>query len=342
MRQPLVSILTPGYNCARFVHRLLDSILAQTWSAIEFIFVDNGSTDGTRDAVLAYKERLERREIAFLYVHKEHGVVASALNAGLRHVRGKYLCWPDSDDFLTPDSIEKRALFLEAHPDYDLVTAEAWVVDESAPEKPVGMNTGLNPNRFDQNHFVQCVMINTCFNPVTHMGRMSAFDEANPTRTIYEHPKEPSGQNFQMLAPLLYKRNRAFLPEPLGYRVNRHDSVMHSQRTARIKNEYQDASLAIIIHTLDAIDMPEDERALYKLLAEKSIALGRMAIGLQHRDKEVFQQGYSAIQRMERESKLIFDSRELSQMRWQKKRMESPLFDFLWRALARASRRFRH
>lgn len=71
LEHPLVSIITPGWNGKRFVHRLLNSILAQTYDNMEYIYIDDGSTDGTKDIVLSYKEKFDNRGIPFkLYTKK--------------------------------------------------------------------------------------------------------------------------------------------------------------------------------------------------------------------------------------------------------------------------------
>ncbi len=76
LNHPLVSIITPGWNGKTFIHHLLDSILSQTYDNIEYIYVDDGSTDGTKDVVLSYKDKFESRGIPFMYVYKENGELA--------------------------------------------------------------------------------------------------------------------------------------------------------------------------------------------------------------------------------------------------------------------------
>lgn len=58
---PLVSLITPGWNGVSFVGRLLDSILNQTYPNMEYIYIDDGSTDGTKDVVLSYKEKFQKQ-----------------------------------------------------------------------------------------------------------------------------------------------------------------------------------------------------------------------------------------------------------------------------------------
>ena len=63
-----MSLVTPGWNGRAFVHRLLDSIIAQTYRPIQYIYVDDGSTDGTAEVVEAYKDKFDQANIAFTFV----------------------------------------------------------------------------------------------------------------------------------------------------------------------------------------------------------------------------------------------------------------------------------
>ena len=66
----LVSLVTPGWNGKLFIHRLLDSIIAQTYRPIEYIYVDDGSTDGTAEVVKSYSEKF--REV---YTTRKQGTM---------------------------------------------------------------------------------------------------------------------------------------------------------------------------------------------------------------------------------------------------------------------------
>lgn len=247
---PLVSLITPGWNGKRFVHRLLDSILAQTYPNLEYVYVDDGSTDGTKEIVLGYQSKFEERGVMFSYVHKTNGGVSSVINEGLRLVKGDYLCWPEYDDFLMSDSIEKRVCFLEEHPDCAVVSSDAWMVTEEQVHDRTRLLSGKHPNRFDRNHFVQMLLSNTIFPAVCHMIRMSMFDRAHKKREIV---LSRTGPNWQLLLPVYYWFNRGFIDEPLACYVVRPDSISHSY------------------NTLAEIDMPEADRSVYlQLLAHYS------------------------------------------------------------------------
>jgi glycosyltransferase involved in cell wall biosynthesis len=90
----------------------VNSVLSQTFRDFELLIVDDGSTDGTRDAIEAVRDPRIR------YLYKENGGVASARNVGLAHARGKYLFNLDSDDYWLPEFLDIMVPVMEAHPQF--------------------------------------------------------------------------------------------------------------------------------------------------------------------------------------------------------------------------------
>lgn len=286
---PLVSLITPGWNGCNFVHRLLDSILSQTYLNMEYIYVDDGSTDGTKDVVLSYKERFKARGIPFQYIWKENGGVSSAVQEGLKHMNGEFFCWPEYDDFLTPDSVEKKVRYLQAHPDCAIVTADAWLVKENDIEHPYGLLSNHNPNRYDRNHFVQALLSNSIYNAACQMCRTSVFDETHPGRRIYS---SPIGPNWQILLPVYYSHNRGFIDEPLSYYLIRMNSISHGNYASYEKRaasiiEFEKA----IKETLKTIEMPPEDLGLYMDMVDQKYANDRIVLGYQAMDREILMQG---------------------------------------------------
>ena len=95
---PLVSVVIPAYNCARFIREALDSALLQDYPALEVIVVDDGSTDDTGAILASYGERIR------LLSQPNRGC-AAARNAGVAHARGKYIAFLDGDDAWSPCKI---------------------------------------------------------------------------------------------------------------------------------------------------------------------------------------------------------------------------------------------
>ena len=147
---PLVSIITPCYNGEQFVHRLLDSVLEQTYPNIEFIFVNDGSTDNTESIVQSYADRFKNAGISFIYMYQENSGLAATVNRGLMIFSGKYLTWPDSDDFLAKDSIACKVEFLENNPEYKMVRSNGVFIHEDTLK--VAGRISNDENRFSGGH----------------------------------------------------------------------------------------------------------------------------------------------------------------------------------------------
>ena len=154
MTKPLVSIITPCYNGEAFLKRYFESILNQTYPNLELIFINDGSTDRTEEIALSYRERLEKRGITYIYEKQENAGQAAALNRGLKLFTGEYLTWPDSDDEMVSDAVEKKVDYLEQHPDYGFCICKTKVVNENNPEMKCGYYE-YNPKNYDIVSFVE-------------------------------------------------------------------------------------------------------------------------------------------------------------------------------------------
>lgn len=108
MKHPFITILTPTYNRASLLPRLFDSLLRQTSKDFEWIVVDDGSTDDTREVVANLKEKCGGA-FPMGYVYKANGGKHMAINIGAERARGELLFIADSDDLLTDDALETVA-----------------------------------------------------------------------------------------------------------------------------------------------------------------------------------------------------------------------------------------
>lgn len=108
MKHSFITILTPTYNRASLLPRLFDSLLRQTNKDFEWIVVDDGSTDDTREVVANLKEKCGGA-FPMGYVYKANGGKHMAINIGAERARGELLFIADSDDLLTDDALETVA-----------------------------------------------------------------------------------------------------------------------------------------------------------------------------------------------------------------------------------------
>jgi glycosyltransferase involved in cell wall biosynthesis len=123
----VVSIVIPNHNYARFLPAAIDSALAQTYSPVEVIVVDDGSTDDSRAVIESYGSRIT----PIMKPNAGHG---SALNAGYAASRGEIVIFLDADDELTPDAVEQ--VIDSWHPGVAKAQFQLEMVDENG--KPLG------------------------------------------------------------------------------------------------------------------------------------------------------------------------------------------------------------
>ena len=115
--QETVSVIIPGYNAASTAVEAVQSVLAQTWPNVECIYVDDGSSDDTRERLAPYMDRIR-------YLRKENGGFASARNLGMQQARGDFIAWLDADDIFRPDKLERQMAVFDACPHVALVCTD--------------------------------------------------------------------------------------------------------------------------------------------------------------------------------------------------------------------------
>ena len=118
---PIITVVMPTYNQAKFLREAIDSLLAQTFRDFELIIVNDGSTDDTEAIVKSYADPRIK------YLKKPNGGTGSALNEGFRHATGKYETWWASDNVLKPEAFQSLAAYLDAHRDVDYVYANCEI-----------------------------------------------------------------------------------------------------------------------------------------------------------------------------------------------------------------------
>lgn len=118
IERPLVSIIVPCYNQAKYLPETLDSILAQTYQNWEAVIMDDGSPDDTEAVAKEYKSRDARIKYA---KQDNQGVSAARNNAIRKYSRGEYILLVDADDLITPYYIEHAVAYLEEHPECKMV-----------------------------------------------------------------------------------------------------------------------------------------------------------------------------------------------------------------------------
>ena len=105
-----VSIIVPAYNSEKYLHEMLDSVLAQTFGDWELILINDGSSDATKEIALSYREKDPR----IRYYEQENQGQSAARNNGMKKASGKYIAFVDADDLLHTQYLEKLYQAAEA------------------------------------------------------------------------------------------------------------------------------------------------------------------------------------------------------------------------------------
>ena len=107
----LLSIIVPVYNVKSYLKKCVESIINQTYTNLQIILVDDGSTDGSQDIC----DEFAQRDSRIVVIHKENGGLSTARNVGMDRAKGAYIAFVDSDDWLEPNMYEALISQLEKH-----------------------------------------------------------------------------------------------------------------------------------------------------------------------------------------------------------------------------------
>lgn len=205
----------PAYNVAPYIAESIESVLAQTYGDFELVIVDDGSTDETAEIARRYAERDPR----IVIVPQENRGLAAARNSALRRSHGKLIALLDSDDLWTARFLEKQIAVLQARPDIDIVTGNAWTLgshEDGLPARP-WPDPRPEPNidtliTDELSVFIMSVFTRRVYDTI------GGFDELLRTNEDYDFWFRAAMAGFR------FGRN----DEPLGYYRRRDDSLSAS------------------------------------------------------------------------------------------------------------------
>lgn len=120
----LVSIVTPSLNQGKFLRQAVESVLNQSYPALEYLVIDGGSTDETLDVLRSYGSRLR-------WLSEPDGGQSQAVNKGWRLAEGEILGWLNADDLLAPQAVARAAQTLAAHPELAGMYGDCVYIDSA-------------------------------------------------------------------------------------------------------------------------------------------------------------------------------------------------------------------
>ena len=118
------SIVTISFNQATFLEKAIRSVIDQDYDNLEYIVVDPGSTDGSREIIERYRDRITK------IIYEPDNGPADGLNKGFAQATGNLYGFLNSDDTLLPGTLRKVAKFFDSHSEIDLVSGHTYIIDE--------------------------------------------------------------------------------------------------------------------------------------------------------------------------------------------------------------------
>lgn len=113
--KPKISVIVPIYNCEKYLDRLINSVLKQTYKNFELILINDGSTDSSKEKIEKYQD--ER----IIVINKENGGVSETRNRGLKEATGELICFLDSDDYISKRYFATIIKYFEEYPKLELL-----------------------------------------------------------------------------------------------------------------------------------------------------------------------------------------------------------------------------
>lgn len=299
MSRKLVSLLTPCFNTGGYIHRLLDSVLAQSYPAIEMVVVDDGSTDNSCEVVSSYIDRFAARGYSLRLVTQPNQGQSVAINNGLKLIHGDYLAWPDSDDYYASDlAIEKMVAALEREGDPFRMVRTREVLVSDPDLKPLSVVGVGRPYKEAESLFEDCLLhLNDYyFYPGAYMVDVAALREVTDME-IYTNKE--AGQNWQLMLPMLHRYRCLTIPEELYHVLTRASS--HSRGTyvglkrEQVKNDaYED----VLVHTVMRLKgMPESGRKEALRRVAQKYDMCRLSLALTYKNRTALKKALDDLKR---------------------------------------------
>lgn len=140
---PLISVITPSYNQAKYIKETIESVHTQNYPNIEHLVIDGGSTDGTMEILQSYAYLGHR----FRYVSESDRGQSHAINKGLAMAKGEVIGWLNSDDTYLPGALRKAAVAFRKNPQWGIVYGKALYINEASQVIKACYVEPFKPNR---------------------------------------------------------------------------------------------------------------------------------------------------------------------------------------------------
>ena len=146
---PRFSIVTISYNQGKYLEECINSVLSQSYKNFEYIVVDDGSTDNSREIILKYKNKLK-------YIFKKNTGPADSLNAGFNLANGEIFYYINSDDYILKDSLKIADELFHSNSKSDVIYGNGYIIDENSNLKKRMFSNHFSISRFKYVRAIIC------------------------------------------------------------------------------------------------------------------------------------------------------------------------------------------
>lgn len=214
----LVSIITPTYNCARFLKETIQSVLNQTYQNWEMLIVDDCSTDNSEEVIKSFNDY----RIKYFCNEKNSGAAVSR-NRALREAKGRWIAFLDSDDLWMPEKLEHQIRFMEEN-GYHFSCHKRTIYEEDGTPTGIYVSSPKRITKFKMHNYCWC-------------GAITVMYDANVIGLIQiEDLKKRNDYAIWLRA--IEKADCYYLDETLGVHRKRKGSISSSKKSVLMKHFY--------------------------------------------------------------------------------------------------------
>lgn len=204
MLKPLVSIVTPSFNQASWLEQTIQSVLNQTYDNIEYIIIDGGSTDGSKEIIEKYAAHLK------YWQSKPDGGQADAINIGFKMAKGQLLAYLNADDLYEPTAVETMVNTYEVNQEFAIYYGRCKTIDEKGNLLKEGQGSQLKFESLAKDGMLPHIYQPACF-----------FNSSYFTRNYFVDTQYKFAFDYELILHLSLSKSILFLNRDVAsYRVH--------------------------------------------------------------------------------------------------------------------------
>lgn len=230
----MISVILPVYNAKDYLRKCLDSICNQTYTELEIICVDDGSTDGSEKIVDEFGKRDHRIKI----VHKENDGESSARNTGLRMATGQYIAFCDCDDWIDPDMYEVLVQELDCE-NLDMVAA-SWYKETDLQSQEIKNSLPVSNQVFGRDELLKYLYMRDSYRGFAYMWdklyKKEILKDKEGNGIIFREDLRLGGDVVYLAEVALNVKRVKYVDRPFYHYYQRNESGCHTKDVRKLRD----------------------------------------------------------------------------------------------------------